>query len=182
MLKRKYQNKKWKKQKRTILFYGEGADEDVFLRYLNTIYGKHNINLRIKIKNGSGGAPDMVVKKAINYYGDFDARVVIIDTDRPKIEIEAARKMAKDSGVFLIENNPCLEALLLRILNVGKIIKNKKSEYYKKEFEKGHICERKRCNVDEYKKIFPKNILDNKRKEIEELNKIIGFMESKKLK
>lgn len=181
MIKRKHQNKKWKKQKRTILFYGEGASEDVFLRHLRKIYA-HNHGIKITIKNGNGGSADIIVKKAINYYGAFDVRVVLVDNDKPKKEMDAARKLAKKGVINLIENEPCLEALLLRILNIGKTAENRKSEYYKKEFEKKHICEKKRCDIDEYGKIFPKNILDSRRKKIAELDKIIGFMENKKLK
>lgn len=91
-----------------------------------------------------------------------------------------ARELAKAGGVDVIENSPCLEALLLRVLNGGKILEDGDSKYYKKEFEKKHICESKRCDIDEYAKIFPKNILDGSRKKVKELGEIVGLMEGKK--
>ena len=82
----------------------------------------------------------------------------------------------------MVENCPCLEALLLRILNDGKILEGEKSGYYKKEFEKKHICENKRCDIDEYEKIFPKTVLNLARKKVSELDEIVGFIEGKKKK
>ena len=163
-----------KKQKRTILFYGEGASENVFLRHLKKNYA-NDPGIKITIKNGNGGSPDVVVRKAINREGDFGLRVVVVDSDRP--EIKKAREIAEEKGICLIENDPCLEALLLRILDIKKLPENKKSGFYKREFEKKHICENKRCDIDEYAKIFPKKVLDSRRKEIGELGRIIGFME-----
>ena len=174
MPRKKQQKSIRKKQKRTILFYGEGASENVFLRHLKNIYA-NDLGIKITIKNGNGGSPDMVVRKAINREGDFGIRVVIVDSDRP--EIEKAREIAGEKGIHLLENEPCLEALLLRILNIGKFTENKSSKYYKKEFEKKHICENKRCDIDEYAKIFLKKVLDSRRKEIGELDRMIGFVE-----
>ncbi|MFA4817152.1 MAG: RloB domain-containing protein [Parcubacteria group bacterium] len=172
--------KQIRKAKYTILFFGEGLAEEVFLKYLRKAYAARNSGVAVKIRNGQGGSADGIVQRAGLHPGSFDRRVVVLDNDKPRAEMEKARKLAKDGDVSVIENNPCLEALLLRILSKVKFLENKDSKYYKKEFEKKYICKNKRCDIDEYEKIFPKNILDSSRKKIKELGEIIGFMENKK--
>lgn len=178
MIRKKYKNQK-RKAKRTALFYVEGSSEEVFLKHLRKVYAR-NSGVAVTIRNGQGGSADGIVQRASRYPGGFDKRVAVLDNDKPKNEMEKARELAKAGDVNVIENNPCLEALLLRILSKGKILEDGDSKYYKKEFEKKHICENKRCDMDEYAKIFPKNILDGSRKKAKEIGEIIGFMEGKK--
>lgn len=169
-----------RRAKRTILFYGEGSAEEVFLKHLRKTYAQ-NRGIAVTVKSGQGGTADGIVRKAFRYNpGGFDQKVVLLDNDKTRSEMNEARKISKDCSVSLIENEPCLEALLLRILNDSAIIGNKSSKYYKNEFEKKHICKKKRCNIEEYEKIFPKKILDAARRKIKELDRIIGLMEGKK--
>lgn len=166
--------------KKTIIFYGEGSAEEVFLKHLKKTYARDS-GVAVTVKSGQGGAADEIIRKAFRYtLGGFDKRVVWLDNDKPKAEMEKARTMAKSSGIILIENRPCLEAFLLGILNGGKVSKNKSSGYYKKEFESKHICKKKRCDIFEYEKIFPKKKLDSARKKVMELDEIVGFMEGKR--
>lgn len=178
MPKKKRHTQKKKKQKRTVLFFGEGADENAFLKYIRRLYA-HNASVKITIRDGNGGSADMVVKKASNFTGDFDHRIAMIDNDKPQKEMTAARKMAKESNIDLIECEPCLEGLLLTIIE-QRSVSSKTSKQCKREFEKKHICENKRCDVDEYARVFPKDVLDDARKRIPELDRIIRFMEGKK--
>ncbi len=168
-----------RKAKKTILFYGEGSAEEVFLKHLRKVYAR-NSGVAVTIRNGQGGTADGIVEKASCYFGAFGKRIVLLDNDKPKAEMERARKIGKDYGVLLIENNPCLERLLLEILSYGKKLGNKKSQDLKKEFERKHICKKKRCDIEEYEKIFPKKVLDAKRKNVAELDRIIKIMEGGK--
>ncbi len=177
---KKKNQKQIRRAKCTILFYVEGSSEEVFLKHLRRTYAR-NSGVAVTIRNGQGGSADGIVQRAICYPGGFDRRVAVLDNDKPKNEMAKARALAKTAGVEIIENCPCLEALLLRILNGGKILEDANSKYYKKEFEKKHICESKRCNIDEYAKIFPKNVLDGSRKKVKELGRIVGLMENKKV-
>lgn len=176
---KKKKQKQIRRAKRTILFYVEGSSEEVFLKHLRRTYAR-NSGVAVTIRNGQGGSADGIVQRASCYPGGFDRRVAVLDNDKSKSEMAKARELAKAGDIGMVENCPCLEALLLRILNDGKILDGEKSGYYKKEFEKKHICENKRCDIDEYAKIFPKNILDGNRKKAKELDEIIGLMEGKK--
>lgn len=171
--------KQTRKAKRTIIFYVEGSTEEAFLKYLRRIYAR-NSGVAVTIRNGQGGSADGIVQRAICYPGGFDRRVTVLDNDKSKNEMAKARALAKIGEVEIVENCPCLEALLLRILSGGKILADANSRYYKKEFEKKHICENKRCDIDEYAKIFPKTLLDGSRKKVKELGRIVGLMENRK--
>jgi hypothetical protein len=58
-----YKRKK-RKAKETILIYGEGVSEKVFLEYLKSLYIPDHVS--IKVRNGKGGSPVSIVLDAIN--------------------------------------------------------------------------------------------------------------------
>ena len=88
-----------------------------------------------------------------------------------------ARREAKDRNIELLENTPCLEYLLISIINEKP--KEKKSSWCKSEFELKYLNRKKRRESNEYGKLFPKELLDSKRSIISELDKLISIMEGK---
>ncbi|KKP36577.1 MAG: hypothetical protein UR23_C0016G0002 [Candidatus Roizmanbacteria bacterium GW2011_GWA2_32_13] len=165
-LKRRQANK-------TLLIFGEGFSEEIFLKYLRRAYS-FNKNVAITIKRGKGGTPYNVVLDANKIPGAFDRRIVIIDNDKSKTEMEKARNLAKEKNIELIENTPCLESLFINILDKKY---NQNSVWFKHEFESKYLDRKKRDELDEYMKLFPKKILDKKQTEIPELKKLISIME-----
>jgi len=166
--------KKRRQANKTILIFGEGLDEKIFIKHLKGSYS-HNKNISIKIWGGKGGGPEDIVLDAYRTLGAFDKRVVILDNEKSMPEMTKARIKAKQLGIDIIENTPCLESLFLKIL--GKKVNNSKPSQLKKEFEWAYLSEKRRRNVSEYKKIFPKKLLDSKRSQIPELDKLISVME-----
>lgn len=158
-----------------MLVYGEGQSEEVFLKHLRGLYTRDS-GVAITVKKGKGGTPEEVVKSAINYSGDFDRRIVVIDNDKSQTEMKKARKKANEHNIELIENTPCLEAFLLNILEDCDC-KSKSSAWCKREFEKKYITKRKRTEMHKYEKFFPKGKLKKQRKRIATLNQIISVME-----
>jgi len=165
-LKRRQANK-------TLLIFGEGFSEEIFLKYLKSIYS-FNKNVAITIKRGKGGTPYNVVLDANKIPGAFDRRIVIIDNDKPKTEIQKARSIAKEKNIELIENTPCLESLFITILDKKY---NQNSNWFKHEFESKYLDRKKRDELDEYTKLFPKKLLEKKKADIIELKKLISIME-----
>lgn len=170
--------KKRRSAKRTILMYGEGFDEEIFLKYLRSLYA-YNSGVSVMIRNGKGGSPKSIIFNAINEPGDFERRIVILDNDKDEQEMEQARNEAKKSGVAILENLPCLEATLLSILRPKQNFHQKKSAWCKSEFESNYMDRKKRTELNEYAKIFPKKTLDDKRNKLTELNMLISIMENK---
>lgn len=171
------------KQKRrhaskTLLLFGEGFNEEMFLKYLRSQYTRDR-GIAVTIKKGKGGTADGIVIEAAKMPGAFDRKIVILDNDKPKTEMEKARREAKNRNIELIENTPCLEFLLLSIMNSEKKPTGKNSVWCKNEFESKYLKKQKRGEPDEYAKLFPKDLLDKQRSKIEELNKLIAILENK---
>jgi hypothetical protein len=170
--------KKIRAAKKTILIYGEGQSEEIFLKHLRKLFAK-NSGVALTIKKGKGGTPKGVVEIAIKYSGDFDRRIVVIDNDKSKTEMMAARNLAEEHKVALIENTPCLEGLLLSILDTNATFKSKTSAWCKSEFEKKYISKKQRTEIYRYDELFTIKKIEDKRKTITELNEIITIMEGK---
>lgn len=170
-------NKKKRRQARTlILFFGEGFGEEMFLKHLRKIYS-FNSGVAVTVRKGKGGCPENIVIDTIKVPGAFNKKIVLLDNDKPESEMIKARQTAKEYKIEMIENTPCLEFLLLSILD-GKP-KEKTSERCKKEFESKYMEKQKRSEASKYEELFPKRLLDSKRAEIEELDRLISIMEGK---
>lgn len=161
---------------KTLLIYGEGLSEEMFIKHLRSIYA-YNSNVAVTIRKGKGGTADRIVIYAGNTPGDFERKVVLLDNDKGAKEMAAARAEAKKRGIELIENCPCLEATLLSILNKGASYKDKSSSWCKGQFESNYIEKKKRSEPSEYVKIFPKALLEIHRKKVIILGRIIAILE-----
>lgn len=170
------QKKKRRQAKRTLLVLGEGLGEKVFLDHLKALYSYDN-NIDIKIIRGKGGSADRIVADTDKIPGDYDRKVVVLDNDKAEAEMKKARQDAKKKGIELIENTPCLEHMFLLILD--KKANGKNSTWCKNEFESNYIREEKRGDKNECQKLFPKELLEEQRLKIPELDRLISLMEGK---
>jgi hypothetical protein len=168
--------KKRRQASKTLLVFGEGFGEEMFLKYLKSLYS-YKSNVAITVKKGKGGDAQNIVIDADRTPGAFDRKIVILDNDKAKAEMAKARQEAKNRGIELIENTPCLESLLVSILDKKPASKN--SAWCKGEFESKYIEKKKRGESSEYIKLFPKKLLDGQRPKIHELDKLISIMEGK---
>ena len=107
--------KKWKAHK-TLLIVGEGYDEVAFLNHLKRIPGVCGRGVEITIKNargkGAAGVVDCAIKLKANVAYDKVAALLDSDTDWTP----AVAKKAKSHQVKVLTSDPCLEAMLLRVL------------------------------------------------------------------
>jgi len=170
--------KKRRAASRTLLMYGEGLEDEIFLKHVRALYSRDS-GVGVTIRNGKGGNPADIVINAANQPGEFSQRIVMLDNDASEADMNLARQEAKKRNITLLENTPCLEAILLAILNGGKSYADKQSPWCKREFESKHLDSKKRTDVREYEKLFPKATLDAVRSKVPELDKIISLMEGK---
>ena len=168
--------RKRRQASKTLLVFGEGFNEGVFIKHLKTLYS-YGSNVAITVKNGKGGDAQNIVIDADKIIGAYDRRIVVLDNDKAKNEMIKARKEAKSRNIELIEITPCLENLLLLILD--KKSNGRNSKWCKSEFESKYIDKKKRREPNEYIKLFPKELLEAQRLKIVELNKLILIMEGK---
>lgn len=167
--------KKVRSANRTVLLHGEGQHEEVFLKHLKSLYS-FGRNINVKIQRGRGGDQSGMVTHVVNTVGSFDKRFVVLDNDRGEKSISAARKNAREHSIGLIENSPCIEAVLLAILNDGNSFKERESKWCKKHFETKYMNENKKYDVKEYSKIFPKALLDKQKDKVPELKVLIDII------
>lgn len=162
--------------RKTALIYCEGAHDLAFVRHLiNTYVTTGKTKVRIRTKQGNGGAPDTLVLEANNVLGSFDRRIVKLDKDRSQDEIRKAEQMSKKTGIKLIWSIPCIEALLLTIIE-HKDFSRYKSKTCKQRFEAKYIPSGKRADSRAYGNLFPISIVEEARKTIPELNSLIDFI------
>lgn len=171
--------KKPKAARLTLLMYGEGLNEEMFLKYLRGLYARQS-GFYIKIKNGRGGDAVSIIINASNEPGGFDSRIVVLDNDKGNEEMQKARQEAKKRNIKLLENTPCLEAVLLAILNNGGDYSNKQSNWCKSKFESEYLGKKDRTELNKYENIFPKLLLDKQKNKVPELKKFISIMEGGK--
>lgn len=107
--------KNWKARK-TLLIVGEGYDEVAFLNHLKQFPGVCGQGVEITIKNargkGAAGVIDCAIKLQAN--AAYDSVAVLLDTDtdwNAKVE-----KLAKQKKIQVLPSEPCLEAMLLRVI------------------------------------------------------------------
>lgn len=88
-------------------------------------------------------------------------------------QLEADRRK-----IMIIQNKPCLEGTLLSIFRENKDFSQKSSKWCKNEFEKCYLDRRKRDDISEYGKIFPKSLLDKKCSSVSVLDQIIHLIKN----
>lgn len=107
--------KKWKIQK-TLLIVGEGYSDVAFLNHIKQFPGVCGQGTQITIKNARGYGASGVINWTIRQIANvsYDKVAVMIDTDANWDQKVAS--LAKKNKIQVIESDPCLEALLLRVL------------------------------------------------------------------
>ncbi len=161
--------------KRTVLLYCEGCDDKVFLEYLRSIFGRNDDGVKYRIKENYGCEANGVltnVRKQI--LADKTFCIYDADTD---IDLNLKKKVEK-CGIICIENKPCLEAFLLAILECSDYSNHCTCDKSKKEFENKYLDEKKRKDKRNYKKFFPKKLLEERSKDVKNLKMLIDIFSS----
>ena len=166
-----------RKRKITVLAYGEGEDEKIFLRYLVASYCRRD-KVTVATASAGGGDPGYILNRAIRYRRSVkrDFEFILLDTD--KEWTEEMKSQAKEEGIELIGNHPCLEAFFLEILESTESWQGVGSGKCKEFFEK--LCTSGNFNEDECVKIFPKSMLNSAREKHPKLDRIIKMIEGER--
>ncbi len=160
----------------TALMYCEGAHDLAFVRHAVNIYARAGkTNVRIRTKQGNGGSPDSLVIEATNVLGSFDRRLLKVDRDRSAEEIRKAEKLSLKSGITIVWSRPCIEAVLLTILE-GKDYSRYQSKTCKRIFESNYIPTQKRADSRAYEKLFTVEVLEEARKKLPEVDQLVTFI------
>lgn len=157
------------KASRTLLLVGEGKDEVGFLTHLKNLFSPRGCGLHVKIINARGKGAKHVVDYALRHQanGGYDYYAVLLDTDTDFND--QLIKKSESLGLILLPSEPCLEALLLRILDIEMSIyndlKKQLQRYVKNSTQK-----------ESYAQHFTKETLEAMRSEIPTLDKLIELL------
>lgn len=166
---------KLRQKKITVLAFGEGENEKIFLRQLDDFYCRSN-KIAVSTSSAGGGDPTYILNRAIRFRRGVkrDIEFILLDTDIPWPEEMTAR--ATKEEIELIGNTPSLESLFLEILKHPPEEWKEKSTRKCKELFETH-CTGGRFNEEECARLFTKAVLNEARNRIPILDKIIKIME-----
>lgn len=162
-------------RKKSILFLGEGADDEMFLRCVKNNFG--SINKNVKPIDGHGGSPISIVEDLIKneLFDPKGKQYILMDSDRPKEELDLAKEKIKEypSIKSVIYSKKCLEEELLKILAPNDMGKNSR----KKSQELKTVLKKHCKNAKDYERLFTKKKLEQARINNKWLDSIIKIFE-----
>ena len=158
---------------KTQLIYVEGPDESAFIGYLKKYPYEGDIRgcgMKSDIIVAPEGSCQDILNEALkrkNRNG-FDRVVIVMDYDwmgstptQRENQLKTLERQVKDKGadsVLLIVNKPCLEGLLLSILEDDDFFEyDDGCDPLKNHFQKHYLNKKKRKVSDNYTKFFRKN-------------------------
>ncbi|MDP8212255.1 MAG: RloB family protein [Candidatus Zapsychrus exili] len=165
-----------RRTKKTVLIVGEGPTEKAFLRYVKELYIKRDMDISVNVECGSGGSPRNVIEKAIRLCGSrgYDKCFVLIDADIPlKADKKLLSRMKRKPKIEILKSTPCIEGLFLSILDDTE---NNSSGQCKSTFETTYLAPDKKTDKRSYERLFSKEMLNEKRSLVNELNSILKAM------
>lgn len=168
--------KRKRRAKRTVLCVGEGPTEKAFLDYVKSLYLSRNSGTSVTNRSGDGGSPDSVIRKALKWrkFDAFDKIYIVLDSDRT-ISSSSQSKVRVAKGTIIL-SEPCIEGLFLLILNCqGFNQRYHNSGWCKSRFHSLYLSEADKMCTHRYNSIFPKNLFDRRRNDIDTLNSIISI-------
>lgn len=159
--------------RRTILIMGEGECDKAFLQHLNGVYGRDNCNLRVTPASAHGKGPPNVINKAVNArHGiGYNCRAALIDHDLAHKMTPALEELVRTSGLIIIWSYPCLEGLLLEILE--ECVPTSSNDCKR---AMNSICPSKGTERAYYAKPFPREVLEHRRNDVSTLDELINLI------
>jgi len=154
----------------TTLIVVEGDTEVALVKYLKGLCGR-NCGTRVTPENAHGGSGDFVLKLAIKLCKAYDARACLYDTDRAPETKKYIRK-AKQLGIQEIKSTPCIEALLLEILE-DKVPAS--TEDCKRAMQRV-VGTDSLTEVATFEKYFPQDLIERRSAEVSQLGALMALI------
>jgi hypothetical protein len=159
------------------LIYGEGPSEEAFLCFLKATFVRRGSRFEIRTASDEGGDPVHVLRRCLRARGsvEFTSRIILMDTDRPWHPDEVIA-LAAEENIRLLPSSPCLEGLLLEILEQRPPADSGEC----KRLIHAMIPEAKMMDPRDYTPLFPRDLLMERAFEIPTLDALIRFLETGK--
>jgi hypothetical protein len=170
-------------RKKSILLFGEGKTEAVFLSHLRSLYAPE-IRARVLVDAGQGGDSKQVAARMIKKHldlGNYDRALLLLDADVPHHHIPAA--WLKKHNIMVVCSSPqCLEGMFLTLLDDPPPSKERHiSRNWKQRFRRNHLgTDRETETLDRLKKkccdLFPRKLIESKAKQSAALQALLDFL------
>lgn len=164
-------NRRMRTVRPTLLAVGEGPDDSAFLKYLRSVYCKDYEGVKLTTQPAHGKCPKHIINVAIKVNGDFDKRIALLDID---VKIKSQEyDLATKNNITLINPQPSIEAMLLRILGKKPPSTTKECKRaLKKLFPNADF----KNDTAAYQKYFPLELIETSRDRIPELDQLIKLI------
>lgn len=161
--------------KRTVLMIGEGDTEVAFLRHLGKLYNERGCGVACNIRCAHGKGPEYILALPERYSRtiQYDHSVVLLDTDLPWPEALVAS--ARSRRVELLPSRPCIEGLLLDVLDIPKPETCRECKRTIKQLSINLL------RTESYNTHFPKPSLDKRCDSVPTLCRLIEIMSGRRL-
>ncbi|MCB4756522.1 MAG: RloB domain-containing protein [Elusimicrobia bacterium] len=170
-----------RKTKKTVLIVGEGETERAFLQHLKESFIQRESDVHVKVECGSGGDPKSVIQKAVRLKSSrsYDECYVLIDSDRPVVlDARLKQKMGRKPGIKILEATPCLEGLLLAIVEHQNFLqKGASSDTCKQVFETNYISSGNKTDKRAYAPKFSRDLIEKRRSALSQLDAILKALQ-----
>lgn len=170
------------KIKRSIVCFGEGKCEGIFLQHIKSLYGEACPSTRVKVVHGRGGSPkhlaNQLIKKHLSM-GNYDGALLLLDED---VKDDIPKAWLTKNSITVSRSMPhCIEGLFLTLLEDPPPSKERsKSSAWKSRFQKVYLkTDSSRISerfLTECPRLFPRDLIDRKRVENRVLLEITAFL------
>lgn len=170
-------------RQKSILLFGEGKTEAVFLNHLRSLYAEPG-RARVLVDAGQGGGPlqvaERMIKKHLNL-ASYDQSLLLLDADVPSHDIPAT--WLRKHRIRIVVSSPmCLEGIFLTMLADPPPAKERLlSRNWKRRFHRNHLgTDRDSEVLDRLKKkcpeLFPQSLIDAQMDHIPALREVVEFL------
>lgn len=170
-------------RQKSILLFGEGKTEAVFLNHLKSLYAQSG-GARILVDAGQGGGPRQVAERMIRKHlalATFDRSLLLLDADVPSHDIPAT--WLRKHHIRVVASAPmCLEGMFLTLLDDPPPPRDRhQSRNWKRRFRSNHLdTDRDSEALDRLKRrcpeLFPRDLLDSRKSGNPALRELIEFL------
>jgi hypothetical protein len=169
-------NRKRRTKLTTALVVGEGETEGAFLNHLKELYHVRGVGVQVKVDWAYGGSPEDIVTEAVKskQNNSYSRAIILLDTD--VVWPPAAIKLAEENDFILVGTKPCIEGLLLKIVDQTKDWSVRSTQDCERNFHNNCIAEDHKVDCSKYTKLFTKDIMEEARKRIPELDQLLNLM------
>ncbi|MEK7644908.1 MAG: hypothetical protein AAB391_01090 [Patescibacteria group bacterium] len=162
-------------QKTTVFAFGEGEAERIFLKHIRSLYAVNKTSVRVDYAGGKDVS--YILEKALRVKGNlkYNHSFILLDTDREWTS--PVKNKAKVKGFELVGSSPCIEGLLLTVLEPATNHANRSSSDCKRSFQSNHLNGRRSLTDGDCKRLFSRSVLDAVIPNMPILKRIIKIME-----